>query len=233
MTDTNPRAVIGGNGGPDIGPDTVTAPFDDSREEAENWLDGQAVETEAQMDAVDALRKSMRQWRLALEKGQKDASGPLHDAWKAELARWKPTIDDAKRHEDGLVALVDGFKRRLAAEKEAARKAAWEAAEKARKEAETLAALANAGNLEEQRIAAAARDAADLARAQASAAQRDTVKGLRWYDCHEILDMRAAVNWIATHDKDAMRAFTEAYVAKNTAKFPAEIVKTWKEQRAT
>ena len=118
IEDQLPR--IGHNNPPDL-IDTITAPFDDARTEAEGWLDGKAVETEGQMKAVDELRGAMRQWRLGLERGQKDATAPLHDAYKREGERWKPTIEDAKLIEGGLVALVDGFKRKLAAEKEAAR----------------------------------------------------------------------------------------------------------------
>jgi hypothetical protein len=77
-------ATIGHNNPPDP-IETITAPFDNDRAEAENWLDGTPVETEAQMKAVDALRATMRQWRLGLERGQKDATAPLHEVYKAEL----------------------------------------------------------------------------------------------------------------------------------------------------
>ena len=62
-----------------------------------NWLDGSPVENEAQMKAVDGLRKQAREWRMALKAGQKSATAPLYDAYKAEGARWKPTIEDAQR----------------------------------------------------------------------------------------------------------------------------------------
>lgn len=231
MGSQNPRALIGANNPPDP-IDEITAPFDASRQEAENWLDGQAVKTEAQMDAVDALRKEARKWRLALEAGQKTATAPLYAVYTAELDRWKPTIADAKMIETGLVALVDGFKRQLAAEKEAARKAAWEAAEAARREAEAKMAMADVANIEAQREAKAAMEAAEIARAQAAVAQKDTVKGLRWYDLHEILDLRGALHWIAANDKPAMTAFVQDYVAKNAKAFPPEIVRNYREQRA-
>ena len=115
---------------------------------------------------------------------------PLHDAWKREGERWKPTIEDAKLIEGGLVELVDSFKKKLAAEKEAARKAAWEAAEAARIEAEAKIAAANVADIDAQREAKAAMDAADLARAQASAAQKDTVKGCLLYTSDAADDTR-------------------------------------------
>ena len=113
----NDIAAIGHNGAPDP-IDTINAAFEEIRMEAENWADGTPVENEAQMNAVDALRKGARQWRLDLEAGQKSATAPMYDAYKSELERWKPTIADAKRIEDCLVALVGGFKQKLAAEKE-------------------------------------------------------------------------------------------------------------------
>ncbi len=233
----NDPAAKGHNNPPDP-LDEITAPFDDDRAEAESWLDGKPVENEAQMDAVDALRKQMRSWRLALEAGQKDATAPLHDIYKAEMERWKPTIADAKLIETGLVALVDGFKKKLAAEKELARKAAWEASEKARREAEALIAQANAGDITAQREAQAAMDAADLARAQASAAQKDTVKGMRlvhkweFTDTPEITGRKAALNWIAANDREAITAFIDGYCAKHFKDAQITGVRVWQDKEA-
>jgi hypothetical protein len=227
----NQLAPIGHNGGPDP-IDEAMAPFDAIREEAEGWLDGKPVTNEGQMKAVDALIKGMKAARKAVDEARDIATKPLNEAWKAEIARWKPTQDDLDLQVKGLVALVDTFKRQLAAEKEAARKAAWEEAERARREAEAKMALADVANIEAQREAKAAMDAADLARAQAAVAQKDTVKGLRWYDLYEILDLRGALHWIAASDKPAMTAFIEAYVAKNAKAFPPEVVRNYREQRA-
>ena len=58
MNDMTP-AAIGHNGPPDP-IDEINASFEADREEASNWTDGAPVENEAQMKAVDALRKSMR-----------------------------------------------------------------------------------------------------------------------------------------------------------------------------
>ena len=44
-------------------------------------------------------------------------------AGDAVIARWKPFLDDLTRQKNGLTAAVDQFKRKLAAEKEAARRA--------------------------------------------------------------------------------------------------------------
>jgi len=208
------RGGVGHNNPPDP-IDTINAAFEEIRMEAENWADGTPVENEAQMNAVDALRKGARQWRLDLEAGQKSATAPMYDTYKAELERWKPTITDAKRLEDCLVALVGGFKQKLAAEKEVARKAAWEAAEVARKEAEAKVAAAGAANIEAQREAQAALDAAADARAKASEAQKDIVRGMRKVTRYEVTDHRALLHFIAKNDRDAITAFVDEWARKN------------------
>lgn len=229
MDDMNPRAVLGGNNPPDP-IDAICAQFEADRDEAANWLDGSKVENEDQMKAVDALRKSAREWRLALEAGQKSASAPLHDAWKAELARWKPTLDDAKRHEDGLKALLDGFKQKLAAEKaEAERVARAEAAQKMR-EAEEAARRANAANLEEQRAAAEAQREAEEALRRVAEAKKEKVTGLRTVTRYEIEDHRAALHDIAASDRDAITAFIEEYVRRNHKARAINGVRVWQDK---
>ncbi len=59
MTDTNTRAVIGGNSPPDP-IEVVTAQYDDIISEAQNWSDGESVTDEAQMNAVDELIKGFK-----------------------------------------------------------------------------------------------------------------------------------------------------------------------------
>lgn len=223
--------MLGHNGPPDA-IDEINAAYEQWREEAENWADGEPVSTKEQMEAVDALRAKMRDYRLDLERGQKAATAPLYAAYKAEGERWKPTIEDVKKIEGCLVATVDTFKRKLAEEQKAKERAAWEEAERKRKEAEALAAQAGAANLEDQRAAEEARRQAVEAEKSAQGVSKEGVKGLRTVTRHEILDMREAVNWIAKNDKDAMAAFAEEYVAKNRDRLPANIVRVWKEKEA-
>lgn len=231
MNDMNPRAVIGANNPPDP-IDAICAQYEGERMEAENWLDGTPVENEGQMKAVDVLRKAMREFRLGLEAGQKSATAPLYDAYKAEGARWKPSIDDAKRIESGLVSLVDGFKKKLAVEKEAAeREARAEAARKMR-EAEEAARAANAADIEAQRAAAEAQREAEEAQRRAAAASKDTVKGLRTVTKYQIEDHRAALHDIATNDRDAVTAFIEDYVRRNHKARSINGVRVWQEKEA-
>ncbi|WP_068305875.1 hypothetical protein [Pararhodobacter sp. CCB-MM2] len=231
MTDTNPRAVMGDNLPPDP-IDTINAAHEAIREEAENWLDGTPVENEAQMKAVDELRKGARAWRMELEAGEKSAAAPLHDAWKAEKARWAPTIEDAKRIEKALVACVDTFKRKLAAEKAAAERKARAEAEAKVRAAQEAARAADAANIEAQREADRLQREAEAAQREAARASKDTVKGLRTRDMHEIEDHRAALNWIAKNDRDAVTAFIDEYVRRNFRDKPIAGVRVWKEKVA-
>lgn len=227
----NERAVIGDNLPPDP-IDEICAAYEGPREEAENWLDGSKVETEAQMNAVDALRKAAREWRLELERGEKSATAPLYDAYKAEGARWKPVITDAKRIEAGLVGLGDAFKRKLAEEKAAAKREAdrkaWAAADEARKAAEA----ADVSDLAAQREAAEKQAAFELAQAEARRAADDTVKGMRKVTRYEITDHRSALHDIAVSDRNAITAFIEEYVRKHHKARAIKGVRVWEEKES-
>ncbi len=224
MNDMNPRAVLGGNLPPDP-IDDVTALFEEVRTEAENWLDGTLVENEAQMKSVDDLIKGMKAARKAIDEARDAVTKPLHEAWKGEIARWKPTQDDYDRIVKGLVALVDGFKRKLAAEKEAvaaaARKTAWEASAAARE----AVANADATNIEDTRAAAAAMAEAEAAHAASKAASKDTVKGLRTYVTREITDGTACARWLWVNDRDALLGFMAERV-KKLADLPDGVTET-------
>jgi len=229
MNDTTP--TIGHNNPPDP-IDEICAAYEAERIEAENWCDGQPVETEAQMHAADELRKAMRQWRIDLERGQKSATAPLYDAYKREAARWKPVVDDAKRIEKALVATVDTYKRKLAAEKRAAERAAWEAANAARMEAEAKARAAEAASIEQQREAEEAKRAAMEAEKAAQAASKDQVKGLRKVTRYRVEDHRAALHWIAKNDREAVTAFVDEYVRRHHRTAQIDGVRVWTEREA-
>lgn len=228
----NERAVIGGNNPPDP-IDEINAAYEGARLEAENWLDGSPVENEAQMNAVDAIRKDAREWRLSLERGMKSATAPLYDAYKAEGERWKPTIEDAKRIEAGLVAAVDGYKRKLAAEKAEAERKARAEAEKAMREAREAWERANAADLEAQRAAAAKQAEAEAAVHAAKDAARDTVKGLRTVTHHEITDAKGLLNWLARNRRDDVMAFLTEWARRNHRDCKdADGLRVWTEKEA-
>lgn len=231
MTQENPRAAIGGNNPPDP-IDEALAPHGDTIDEAQNWLDGEAIENEDQLKETDKLLKGLKAALKDVNAARDATTKPLHEVWKTEVARWKPTQEDLDRMIKGLIAAQDPFKKKLAAQKEEERRAAWNAAEAARIEAEKAALAANASDIEAQREAAEKAAQAQAAKEAASAKQKDTVKGMRTVHKHRIDDHRAALHWIIKNDRDAVTAFIEAYVAKNHREAQIDGVTSWQEKEA-
>ena len=211
--------------------DEALAPFGGAIEEAANWLDGTAVETEGQMKAVDALTKELKAAKKAVEAAEESEAKPFYDQWKAAKARFKPTLDDLDIRIKGLVATVDTFKRKLAAEKAEAERKARQEADAARRKAEE-AARAAANDYEAQQAAMAAQREAEAAQARAAAASKDTVRGLRTVTRYAVEDHRAALHWIAANDRDAMTAFIDDYVRRHHKDKPIMGVKVWQEKEA-
>lgn len=221
-----------GHNNPPTPMEEVVSAHDDLITEAQNWTDGEPVTDEASMKAVDELIKGMKSYRSALTKAVKEYTGPAHDIWKGKVAEGKVYTDDADLMQKSLVAIVAPFKAKLAEQKEAERRAAWEAAESARKAAEEAEKSANAGNVDDLRAAEAAKKEALGAQKAAQAARKDKVKGMRTTQHHEIVDMRALVNWIAKNDKDAMAEFATAYAAKHHGNIPDAVVRSWTTKEA-
>lgn len=211
---TNARAVIGNNNPPDP-IDVALEPFGAVLQEAENWLDGATVENDGQLKATDALLKDLKGARKAVDEARDAFTKPLHDAWKTEVARWKPTQDDLDRQVKCLIAAQAPYKELLAAEKaEVLRMAQAEAAAKA--EAARAAHLeANSASIAEQRKADDLIREADEAARLAAIAAKDTVKGMRTVQVYEIESHREALNWIAKNDREAVTAFIDDYVRRN------------------
>lgn len=214
MNAVNPRAVIGGNNPPDP-IDVALAPYGDILEEVCHWLDGKAVENDAQLAATDALLKDLKAARKAVDTARDECTKPLHEIWKAEVARWKPTQDDLDRQVKCLVAAQSPYKAKLAAEKEAARLEAERLAAAKAEEARQAHLAANVADIEAQRRADAMLEEAARAERQARVASKDTVRGMRTVQVYEIESHKSALNWIARNDRDAVTAFIEEYVRRN------------------
>jgi uncharacterized protein YhaN len=230
--DENPRAVIGGNAPPDPIAD-IQAAYDDLFQEVANWLDGTEVQTDAQMDAVNELLASVKACEKEAESAKEAQYRPHKAAGDAVVAAWKPFLADLALQRGGLIKAVDAFKRKLAAEKDAIRKAAERDAWEKTRAAQEAARLADATNIEATRAAAAAMDEAEAAQKAAMAASKDTVKGMRTVTRYEILDHRALLNFIAKNARDDMTAFIEAWAAKNHKQFThADGLKVWTEKEA-
>lgn len=210
----NERAVIGGNNPPDP-IDLVLEPFAETLEEVGNWLDGAEVENEGQLSATDDLLKELKKARKAIDTARDECTKPLHEVWKAEVARWKPTQDDLDRQVKCLVAAQAPYKAKLdEAKREAARKAQEEADAKA--EAARKAHLAaNAASIEEQRKADDLIKEAEAAQKLANRAAKDKVGGMRTIQVYEIESMKEALGWIAKNDRDALSDFIVSYIERH------------------
>ncbi len=210
----NARAVIGGNFPPDP-IDVALEPFGATLEEVANWLDGAQVENAGQLKATDDLLKDLKAARKAVDVARDEYTKPLHEAWKTEVARWKPTQDDLDRQVKCLVAAQAPYKAKLDAEKAEARRIADEEAAAKAEAARQAHMAANAASLEDRRAAdalmAEAEDAARLARIAA----KDTVKGMRTVQIFEIESHKSALHWIAVNARDELTAFIEDFVRRN------------------
>jgi hypothetical protein len=221
---TAAKAAIGHNNPPDP-IDLALEPYADILEEVGNWLDGATVENDGQLKATDKLLKDLKSARKAVDEARDEFTKPLHEAWKTEVARWKPTQDDLDRQVKCLVAAQAPYKAKLAAEKEAARLAA-EAEAAAKIEAARQAHLAaNASSLEDQRKADDLLKEAENAQRAAARAAKDIVKGMRTVQVYEIHSHREALNWIARNDREAITLFIEDYVRGNFKLRPIDGVK--------
>ena len=225
MTD-NPRAVMGGNNPPEP-IDVAKEELRPVREEIELWTDGTFVEDEGQLDHTNQLIKDLSAAEKAVIKYREAVVKPLHDAWKAAVAQWKPIIDDMDRLNKCLLAAQAPFKKKLADEIEAKRKAAWEEARRLEREAEAAQAKVSPTDIDAVREAEAAKQAAQEAKNAASKAQREKVTGFKTVHHTEIEDMQAALNWIAKNDKPALITFVEQYVAKSPRDVSINGVKRW------
>ena len=214
--------------------DLVIEPFKDAIEEAGNWLDGEPVANEAQMEAVDALIKQVRKAKTTLEAERKKAVAPLNDAVKAENAAWKAAQEPIEIKLKALVEIVAEYKRKLAAEKQAEATAERERAAAAEAAAiEAARAAHGSGDQAAHEAALEAEKAAKAAKREASkAADAAQVKGMRTITKHEIEDVGALINWIAKNDRAALIEFATEYARKNHTLKPIDGVRVWKEKEA-
>ena len=233
MTD-NERAAIGGNNPPEDQKwppriAAILAPWESILGEADIWLDGDPVQDEGQMKAVDAMLKDVKAAEKALGEARDAATKPLNEAWKNEIAFWKPAVDDLARVRKALAAMNTDFKNKLAAEKEEARRVAAAKAAEAKRLAEEAAAkaAANESDIAAQREAAEAQEKFQGARRDASAARQDKVTGLRAVWHYEIEDHKALVNWVAKNDPQALRDFLDEYAAKHHRDGGLPGVRSW------
>ena len=206
-------ATIGHNNPPDQ-LEQIKAEHSGLLSEIENWLDGEPVDSEEQMGAVDDLLKCLKEVEKAAKDAKESEYRPHKNACDAVVERWQPYLTDLTRMKQGLTAIVQDFKRKLKVQREDETRRKAEKAEAARRDAEAALEAADMKNLEERRKADKAAFEAREADREAQAAKKRTVGGLRRVTAYEVTDYRACINWIAEHDKDAIRAFCDDYAKR-------------------
>ena len=213
----------------------ILAPFSAYLDEAENWLDGIPVESEEQLEAVDALLLNVKAAEKAVVQARDAATKPLHEAWKAEIAQWKAAVDDLERLKKGLARIANDFKIRLADQREAEARRIRADAEKRVQAAKDLAKKADPGDIHAVRVAEAARKEAEETMRAVRIIEKTRPKGIRTvrkWAYFNAEGRRLALHWIARHDRDAMAEFIDSYVARNFRERAIDGVNVWEEREA-
>lgn len=158
-----PRAITTGhNGGPPLDDtptayETVKQEIEDLLEEAKHWADGEPITSQDMADAITTLHDSLHEAGKRADEARVAEKEPLDKAVKEIQDRYNKLIGNTKTTGKGKVVmgkealqtLLTPWRTRVAAEKEAAAKAARVEADRIAREAEA-AIRASAGNLEER-----------------------------------------------------------------------------------
>lgn len=215
MTD---RLAMGGNNPPPF--DAFTMALDDAYSTAKDFLDGKAIETQGEADAVGRIVSEVKKLRKDADAQRAEEKRPHDEAAKAVQAKWKPLLDRAETIIEAAQRPLTTYLAKLAAQQAEAERLARAEAERIAQEAIAAARAAEslddvekakALEIDAQRAAKAANKAG---KAQAHVEGIDRAIGLRTYKVATVTDRRAALNWIAKHDADALTAFIEDYARR-------------------
>lgn len=208
-------APAGHNNPPEASPfEAFTAHIGDLFEEAKNFLDGAAIDSEDAAKAVSALLDQIRTAGKDADKARAEEKKPHDDAAKAVQAKWKPLLERAElavdtckkvlapwlMKKEAEARAVAGAARREAEARAAAADAAMRAAPvtdlAAREEAEALVKDAKRADAEANK--------AEKARPQANGGARATT--LRTSYRPELTDASAALRHYVATRPDEIKA---------------------------
>lgn len=205
--------------------------IDDLLLEANNFLDGKAIETEEQEQAVASILTRLRREANAADEARKAEKKPHDEAAAAVQAKWNPLIDKGRQAVSTAKTALTAFLRK----KEEAQRAAAEAA---RMEAERQAAAARqaaeqasptdlAGQTVARHLAdnaaAAAKQAEKLGKAKVQAKGGERAVGLRSSWSAQITDPIAFGKWAWEHRRDDYWAFLEQLAEREARHGPRDI----------
>lgn len=207
MSDVNERAVIGANGPPDEFI-TVASEVADLRAEALLHLDGAAVTSQAQCDALDSLYKTALALESKADAARKEARKEADQVIAQIQAKYNPLLADAERIKKAARAGTVAWKQHLqaVAAKEAER--VTNEARIAREAAEAEAKAArDANNLEAIEAAETQLANADDLDKMAKKAAKPIATGLRTYWLGEVEDYGEFLKWFKFNRTDSLKAF--------------------------
>lgn len=212
--------------------------LDDVRLEAGNFLDGAAIETKQQADAIGVIVSKARQIRKDADAARKEEKEPHLEAGRKVDADFKPVLETA---DDIIKAAQKPLSAWMQAEEDRQRKIAGEARQKAiQAQQDALAAQRAAdGNVDATEAARnlqrdadrATKEAAKLEKAKPSVAGETRAIGLRSYQVSEVHDHRALLEHVMRTDPEPLKAWLDDYARKSLpAQLPGVTIRT--ERRA-
>lgn len=213
----NERAAIGGNNPP---PEMAfSLSIDDLYDEAKNFIDGTAIETQGQADAIGVIVSSLKKIRKDADAARAEEKRPHDEAAKAVQAKWKPLLDKADRAVAAAQKPLTDYLLRLERERQQEAQRLAEEASKADEQAQ--AAMQNIASLDDaERAEELAKEADKLAKAakrtdkaKSHVAGMDRAIGLRSYWRATIVDPVAFGKWAWMHRRTEYMEFLESLAA--------------------
>ena len=128
----NSTAKMGHNNPPPSPFEAAAEKIETLHVEAKNWLDGEAIENQAQADEVSKLLDMARNAKKEADAARKEEAKPFDDGKKEVQARYKPLLDRADAIADLCKKVIAPFIAKVEAEKREAERSAPEKAEAAR-----------------------------------------------------------------------------------------------------
>lgn len=187
--------------------------------EAQHWLDGATVATQAEADAIGQLLDMARKAAKAADEARVEEKRPHDDAAKAVQARYKPLLDRCERVSTAAKAALAPFLKAQEAAKREAERIAREKAEAAAEAARAAFAASQPSDLAAREAADALAEKARRAEIAAAKAAKDGGRakggaraiGLRSVKVAHVADLRAALAWVWENDRAALMGFMQSY----------------------
>ncbi|PQZ50633.1 hypothetical protein CQ052_15470 [Ochrobactrum sp. MYb15] len=210
---------MGHNNPPSSPYETIKQEIEDLYGEAKLFADGEAIDNQALADAVTELHDKLHEAGKRADEARKDEAKP-HDDAKAEIqTRYNKLIGNTKTSGKGKVVLgkevlqglLTPWRNKVAAEKEAAAKAAREEADRVIREVQE-AMQASAGNLEAreqaEELIKEAKQADRWAKREDKAATTGT--GLRSVWHCDLVDEGVALDWAYARAPERFKVVVQA-----------------------